>query len=306
MGERGRVDTVGGLYVALASLQFGVVVVLGKIVIDHGYPTTSLLAIRFGIAAVIMAGILGALRRPLAAARGEGWRLALLGVAGYGVEATLFFTALHHGGPAAVTLLFFTYPVLVMLFAALTGKGLPGPLVLTALVAGVAGAALVVAGSGGLEVTTTGIAFALASAFVFSLYLTGADAVLNRTDSLTASMWVSGAAAIGLAAFAAATGHARLPHGSHQWVPVVIIALFSVGAFICLFAGLRRLGAVRTSIVAASEPLAAAALSVVFLGERLYAGTIAGGVFILAAAVIASLARAGRPRTQTSVEPPLP
>ena len=57
--------------------------------------------------------------------------------------------------------------------------------------------------------------------------------------------------------------------------------------------GLRRLGSVRTSIVAASEPLAATALAVAFLNEPLRAGTVAGGVLILGGAVAASLARGG-------------
>ena len=293
-GERDRVDALGGIFVGLAALQFGVVVILGKILANARFPTLSLLAIRFGLAAVIMVAILVAIRQPLAAAPGEGWRLAILGVAGYAVESSLFFSALHHGGAAAVTLLFFTYPVWVTLLSLAAGKGPPARLVLFSLVAAVGGASLVVVGSGGLEITNAGIAFAFGSALAFALYLTGADLVLKETNSLTGSMWVSGSAAIGLGALAVVTGSARLPHGSHQWVPIVIIAAFTAGAFICLFAGLRRLGAVRTSIVASTEPLVAAVLSVIFLGERLFGGTIAGGVLILVGAVTASLARAGR------------
>jgi len=71
------------------------------------------------------------------------------------------------------------------------------------------------------------------------------------------------------------------------------MAAFTAGAFVCLFAGLRRLGAVRTSIVAATEPLAAAALAVIFLSERLHAGTVLGGLLILAGAIAASIARQG-------------
>ena len=87
------------------------------------------------------------------------------------------------------------------------------------------------------------------------------------------------------------TGCARLPATAHQWISVLAVAACTAGAFFFLFAGLRRLGAVRTSIVAASEPLAAAVLSVIFLHERLYAGTIVGGLLILGAAVTAAMAR---------------
>jgi drug/metabolite transporter (DMT)-like permease len=286
-------DLLGGTLIVLTSLQFGAVVVLGKVATRRGLGETSLLAFRFAIAALLMAGALFAVRQPLRAAKGEGWRLFGLGVAGYAVEAELFFAALPHGTVPAVTLLFFTYPVFVALLALATGKGLPGWLLGGALASAMAGAAVVVLAGGRAAIDSTGVGFALGSALTFSLYLVGAGAVLKRTNSLTGSMWVSAAAGIALGVFAEATGKAQLPRGWHQWGPVIGMAAFTAGAFVCLFAGLRRLGAVRTSIVAATEPLAAAALAVIFLSERLDAGTVLGGLLILAGAIAASIARRG-------------
>jgi drug/metabolite transporter (DMT)-like permease len=299
--EAGRVDALGGVFVVLAAFQFGGVVVLGKIVTDHGLPVASFLAIRFGLAGVMLAIALAALGQPLLAARGERLPLAVLGMAGYAVEAALFFAAVKRGSAAAVTLLFYTYPVWVTLAALVLGQGLPGLLLGASLASAVAGAALVIVSSGGLDITTVGIAFALASAFTFAVYLTGADAVLRRTNALTGSMWVSAAAGVALAVFAGATGSAELPDGGGQWAAVAATAAFTAGAFVCLFAGLRRLGAVRTSIVSAMEPLVASMLAVIFLNESLRPGTIWGGVLILAGAIAASLAR-----RQPMGEPPVP
>ncbi len=290
-----RAELLGGASIGLAAMLFGGVVILGKIVTDRHVPVPSFLALRFGIAGVLMIVMLAALRRPLRPVRGEGWRLTLLGAVGYAAESALFFLAIRHGGPAAVTLLFFTYPVWVALLAVVTGRGLPGALVLAALVAAVTGAALVVVGSGGLDITGAGIAFALASALTYSLYLTGADRVLRRTDSLTGAMWVSASAATALGVAAFVTGNAGVPHDGLLWLAVVGTAAFTAGAFFFLFEGLRRLGAVRTAIVSAAEPLVAAILSVIVFDERLYAGTIVGGALILAGAIAASVARAEAP-----------
>jgi len=284
-------EAAGGLLVGLAALLFGGVVVLGKIVENSGLPVPAFLSIRFGVAAILLAAALAATRQPLRAARGERLPLAALGTAGYAVESGLFFAALRHGSAAAVTLLFFTYPVLVAVVAILMGRGLPGWLLGGSLMAAVGGAALVVLSSGGLDITTAGIALAFAAALTFALYLTLAERVLKRTGSITGSMWVSAAASVALGGLALASGGARWPGGWHEWGPVLTTAVFTAGAFVCLFAGLRRLGSVRTSIVAASEPLAATALAVVFLNEPLRAGTVAGGVLILGGAVAASLAR---------------
>jgi drug/metabolite transporter (DMT)-like permease len=146
------------------------------------------------------------------------------------------------------------------------------------------------------------VILALGSALTFSLYLIGADTVLERTNSLTGSMWVSAAAAVGLTVFALASSSGQWPVGWRQWAPVLASAAFTAGAFGCLFAGLRRLGAVRTSIIAASEPLSATFLAVLFLNDRLRASLVIGGLLILAGAVTASLAR----REPAGVEPPVP
>jgi drug/metabolite transporter (DMT)-like permease len=296
---------LGAVFVVLTSLQFGSVVILGKIASRRGLPVTSLLAVRFGIAAALLALALAGLRMPMAAAKEEGWRLVVLGMAGYALEAALFFAGLRHGTAAAVTLLFFTYPVLVALIAFLTGKGLPGWLLGGALAFALAGSALVVLASGGVDVKAVGVAFALGSSFTYALYLVGAEAVLKVTNSLAGALWVSASAALALAAAALASGSGRWPHGIKEWVPVVGMGVFTAGAFATLFAGLRRLGAVRTAILSATEPLTAAILAAIFLGEKIRPGTVTGGALILAGAVTASLARRPRP-FPSRVEPPGP
>jgi DME family drug/metabolite transporter len=276
--------------------------VLGKIATRAGgLPIPSMLAVRFAVSATLLAAALVVLRRPLRAAPGEGWRLAVLGAVGYSVEAVFFFAGLKHATAAAATLLFFTYPVAVAAGAFLLGRGLPGWLLGAALAGAVGGAAVVAVSGGGVDIDGIGVALELGSALTFAVYLVGAEAVLRRTDSLTGAMWVAAAAAAGLAAYAAISGTADAPSGWRQWGPVLGMGAFTAGAFFTLFAGLRRLGAVRTAILSASEPLTAAALAAVFLGERVGGGTVVGGLMILCAAVAASVARGRAP-----AEPPIP
>jgi len=277
--------------VALSALCFGSVVVLGKHELEGGITVYSLLAIRFGVAAVVLFALLVALRRSLAAAEGERAGLALLAVCGYAVEATLFFLALEHGTAAAVTLLFFIYPVVVTLMSWVVGGGRPGRLTLLALVCAVSGAAVVVATGTGLSIQARGVVAALGAATTYSVYLVGTDHVLRRTSPLTSAMWVSAGASLGLFAFAALTGNGSFPDGWGEWWPVIAMGLATAAAFVCLLEGIRRIGAIRTAIVSAMEPLAAAALAVVFLGESVTGGIALGGALILVGAVATSLAR---------------
>jgi len=284
---------VGGLFIVAASFQFGIVVVLGKILTrgPRALDVPTMLAVRFAFGAVLLLAVLAVLRRPALPARTERVPLALLAMFGYAVEASLFFLAATHGEAAAVTLLFFTYPILVTLGSMALGQGAPGWMIGASLLCALAGASLVILASGGLAITGLGVLFALGAATVYSGYLLGADRVLRRTDALAGAMWVSLFASLALAVVALVTGHAEVPRGLRQWAPLFGMGAATAGAFVCLFAGLRRLGPVRTAIVAATEPLSATVLAFLFLDEPIRAGVVGGGVLILAGAVTASLAR---------------
>ena len=293
-----RRDLFGGVLAAAASLQFGVIVVVGKRVLERGMTVESMLAFRFSVAASLLVLVLVALRRPLLAAPGERVGTAALAVFGYGVEATFFFTAARHGTAAAVTLLFFTYPVFVTIGAWFVGSGAPARLTVAALVLAVVGAVIVAGTGAGLSIETTGVVFALAAALTYSAYLLGADAVLRRTHPLTSAMWISAGASIGLFVFSTVSGRYTSPTSAADWWSLLAMGAASAGAFVCLMGALQRIGAVRTAIVLATEPLSAALLGYLFLGEAVDAGTAIGGGLILVAAVMASLARAAMPREQ--------
>ena len=293
-----RRDVVGGLLAAAASLQFGAIVVLGKRVLQRGMTVESMLAQRFGVAAVVLAICLVTLRRPLLAEPGERAGLAALAVFGYAIEASLFFTAARHGTAAAVTLLFFTYPVFVTLGVWLIGRGAPARLTLLALACAVAGAAIVAGTGAGLAIETAGVVFALAAAVTYSAYLLGSDLVLRRTSPLTSALWVSAGASVGLFVFSAIAGLYTPPQVTADWWAILAMGLGTAGAFVCLLGALQRIGAVRTAIVSATEPLSAAFLGWVFLDESVSAGTAIGGALILVGAVVASLARAATPQEQ--------
>lgn len=292
--REGRRDPVGGVFVGVASILFAGTVILGDIAMRDDLPVASMLAIRFGTAAVVLAVVQVALRRPLRPAPREGRWLVALGAVGYALESGLFFLGLARGTAAAVTLLFFTYPVWVALLSAALGAGPPGWLVGGSLVAAVAGAAIVVTSSGGLDITGAGIAFALGASVTFTFYLLGVDALVRATSPLVSAMWVSGSAALGLGSFAVVSGVGRWPVGTAEWLPVLGMGGLTAGAFILLFLGLRRIGPVRTSIIAAGEPVATSLLAVLFLDQALRPGVALGGALILAGAVAASLARGPR------------
>jgi drug/metabolite transporter (DMT)-like permease len=293
VGGKGRRDVVGGLIVAATGGLFGAVVVLGRSVAGE-IPVTTLLAIRFGVAAVVLGCWLVVTGRGLRPQEGEWLALVGLGAIGYAVESALFFLALERGTAATVTLLFYTYPVWVAVLGALTGLGMPGLLLVGALVAAVTGAGIVAATGEGLDISTLGIVFSLASAVAISFYLVAYEGLVRRTPALVAAMWVALGAAAAQGAYAVVSGTGSVPADGQQWLTVVAMGVLTSAAFAGLLIGVQRLGSLRTAIVSSLEPVFAAVLALLFLGEALQGGVFVGGLLILAGATAATVARSPR------------
>jgi drug/metabolite transporter (DMT)-like permease len=291
-----RNDLLGGLSAAASAILFGAIIIWGRFVLERGIPVETMLSIRFAIGARVLTGAIFVRRRPVLAEPGERLRLVLLSLFGYAIEASIYFTATQHGTVASVTLLFFLYPVFVTMWAWAFGGRLPARLTIIALLCAVGGAAIVVGTGTGLAIDGVGVVLAITTAFTYSAYLTGADLLIKRTNALTSAMWVSAFASLGLFVFANAVGHWQVPSGAAEWGPLVGMGLASGAAFFFLMEALNRIGAVRTAIISAMEPLAAAVLGLTFLDESVTVGVAVGGLLILAGSVLASLART--PTTQ--------
>ena len=286
-------DLRGPALAVAAGILFGVVVIAGKPALGGDLPF-DLLAWRFGGTCLGLAVVAVATRRPLLLVPGERLPILAAGSFGYGVEASLFFAALNHGSAAAVTLLFYTYPVYTMLIALLTKRLPHGRPLWLALVLAMAGVVVLVAGGESIAIEAVGVALALSCALAFTLYLTLTDLALRRSNPLSAGIWLSGGASAFCFTAAFVTGTFAVPSGWDGWGPIVVMAAATAGAFVCMLAAIQRIGAVRTAIICVFEPLSVAVLGAVWLDEPLTVTIVVGGVLILLGAVLSTQVRGER------------
>jgi drug/metabolite transporter (DMT)-like permease len=288
-----RQELLGSTLSALMALQFAAVVMFGKEVAAGDLPFP-MLAIRFAGQAGLLFVVLLLLRKPLAPAPGERLPLVLAATIGYGTEAALFFSALNHGKAGAVTLLFYLYPVWVMLVTIGLDRRPPGWRLFVALLLALGGSAVVIVGGGEVEVAPLGILLALATSIAYTAYLITADRTVRRTDPVTAAAWLGAGAATSNVVFSLVFV-TDLPDAS-SWPFLLGMAVFSAGAFAAMLGGLQLLGAVRNAIIGVMEPLGVAVLAAFFLDEPVTAPTAIGGVLILGGAILATLVRTTRVR----------
>jgi drug/metabolite transporter (DMT)-like permease len=287
------VDLTGSLLAVAMGVLFAFVVIFGKNLL-HGEAPFTLLFFRFGVTALLIAAVAVATGRPLVPEPGERLGLALAGLFGYGVESALYFGALNHGSAATVTLLFYLYPVWVMVVAALLDREVPAGALVLALIMALAGGAVVILGGAGVDIAALGVVLAILCSLAYTAYLTAADRVARRSLPLTTGLWVAAGASVANLSFALVTGTWTMPSGDLAALRVFAMGAFTAGAFVCMMASLQRIGAVRNGIIGVLEPLTVAALAAVFLAEPITVSVVVGGVLILGAGVLATLA--GRPR----------
>lgn len=282
-----------GPALCLASAAFfGAMAVFGKLAYEAGVSPTALLLIRFSLAAVLLVLILVVrpnLRRgrtPVNRARAYGIAFGL-GAIGYALQAGLYFAALERMDASLLSLILYTYPVLVTLAAVALGRDRLTPARAVALIAASCGTLLVLLGAGAISFHPFAAMLAFGSAATYTVYILVSDTVVHQLPPVVLSAFVMTGAAVALGIRALFTGGIDLGFEPAGWLWLACIAVVStVIAMLAFFAGLRRTGPSTASILSTFEPVVTTVLAAITLGEMLSSMQIAGGVLVLSSAAV--------------------
>ena len=205
--------STGTLLCLASAAAFGAMGIFGKLAYDDGATVSTLLAVRFALAAVLFwlfmaysgrARALRALpRRDVAIA------LALGGI-GYSAQAGAYFAALDRIDASLLALLVYTYPTIVTVAAIALGRERANRRTAAALVLASTGLVLVLAGAGGAELDPIGTGLGLAAAVVYSVYILTSEGVAARIGTLALSTLVCTGAATTLTLAGLALGDLNL------------------------------------------------------------------------------------------------
>ncbi|MEV6599423.1 DMT family transporter [Actinoplanes sp. NPDC051346] len=299
---------MGPLLCLVSAACFGAMAIFGKLAYDAGVTPGALLLVRFTLAAVLLAAVLllrPGLRRAEphphrgepAVGRGRALATAVgLGAVGYAAQASLFFAALRRMDASLLSLILYTYPVLVTVAAVLLGRERLTPARVVALLVASLGTLLVLLGAGGGSFAPVPALLAFGAAITYTIYILVADTVVHRLAPVVLSTLVMTGAAGTLGARALLTGGVDLDFPVSGWLWLAGIAVVStVVAMLAFFAGLKRTGPSTAAILSTFEPVVTTALAALTLGESLNPVQLAGGVLVLSCVAILQL-RPIRPR----------
>jgi drug/metabolite transporter (DMT)-like permease len=303
MSATGAREGHGVALVLVSAACFGALGIFSQLAYRAGVTVVGLLWGRYLLAATVLwlAVVLGRRARP----RGRSIPIGLALGAGYSTQAVLFAESLRHLEAGLADLLYFAYPVVVVVLATLLRRERWSRRRTGAVAA--AGAGIVIGVSGGGTVDPAGVTLALLAALGYAGYVLASSALLKGLDPIGLAALLCTGASLLLGGDALANGVAIPGHGPSGLALIVATALLStvlgIGAFL---AGIRGLGPSRASIVSSVEPALTAAFGFAAFGNRfgpvqmLGVALVFGSVLILEVRVPNALRR-GRPARRATV-----
>lgn len=297
---------LGLLAVVGAAACWGVAAAVAKDLFDSGVEPLELAQARSYIAAVGFSLLPGAWSAaPVGSASGPKWRRrlgidrksapALIGL-GLSIPAVngVYYLAIQRLAVAVALVLEYSAPVLVVAWTAIRTRKFPRPLLLGTLAAAVVGVVFVAelpAGDIG-SLDGIGLMLGLAAAVFFSTYTLLNEAAGARLGPIPAMARAFAVAALFWLVYQIPRG---FPHALVDSENILRVLFIGIGGtlvpFLLFIWGVSKVKSEKAAIAATIEPPLAGAIAWLWLGERLSAMQVGGGLLILAAVAALQLER---------------
>jgi drug/metabolite transporter (DMT)-like permease len=287
---------VGRAQVLLSAVGFGTIGAASKLAYASGIDAALLLALRFLVAAIALwAYFLIFNRDAIRIGRKELATCAGLGLAGYGIFSNLVFKAFETTPASIVGLLFFSYPVFVILLDWVVSKERPDAQLWIGALMILCGISVGVLGTlaGGFQV---GLLLALAGAAWYAAYVVATRRLLVDLKPQTVALYVTSFAALGFWAMGGPViAHLHLVTGQAMLIVLWIGLISTVLALLSFFSGLEKLGSAEASQIGTFELIVSLTLAAFLLGERIGLPLILGASLILAGIVMGQIKSSNHP-----------
>jgi drug/metabolite transporter (DMT)-like permease len=281
----------GALCALTAAVIWGGMYVVSKVVLDS-IPPLTLVAIRFGLCSVVLFAALRLTKAKLVA-RQDLWKVALIGVIGFGISIVAQNVGTKLTNASMGALVTSASPAFMILFAALPMLGVNEPITrrkLLSLALATLGVGIVIAPTE-FSSSLFGNVMLLMAALTWGLYSVLIRAAVRDYPTLTVSAYAGLSGAL-CTALLAPIELSFTPIGALTptiLLGVIYLALVSTALAMYLWnKALELLGAGITSIFFFAQPVAGAWLGWLFLSERLEANFFVGGAMILGAVGLAT------------------
>ncbi|MDH5440008.1 MAG: DMT family transporter [Candidatus Bathyarchaeota archaeon] len=279
----------GIMFVLVSAVSFGLMPIFARFAYRNGVGVQELLFMRF-VLAVLLTGIsLRVTGKLIMPQRNHLLILFALGGIGYYLQSTFYFTALLYVPVSVVALVLYTYPAFVTVCSLVLGWEKFSVSVVLSLLLALLG--LVLVANPIIDAAATGILIALGAPITYTAYILVSKRVLEGLSGEVGSFYVMGSASLSFGISGLATGGLHLAWNVEAWIWVIMIGLISTSlAAAMFFKGLKLVGPSRASILSTAELITSVVAASIIFDELLSVTQLIGGLLILLATALASLA----------------
>jgi drug/metabolite transporter (DMT)-like permease len=298
--SRRREETRTDLGLLLLALVWGVNFPLLKAILTELGPL-ALNALRFPLAAFVLAAALRSRRRRPALERRDVPRILALAAVGHVAYQLAFIHGIDGTRAGNASLILATTPVWALVLSVARGHEEVGLLLRVGVGATVVGMVLVVLGRGevvgvGAD-TLRGDLLMVAAALLWAVYTVGGRRPVGRYGSLRVTAWTLWAGTPGIVVAGIpqlrATDWGTVP--AWVWAGTAFSGVFAVAlAYLIWYRSVRTIGTARTAVASNGVPVVALVTAWVWLGETPTALQVAGAVVILAGLAATRRGRRGQ------------
>ncbi len=275
----------GVLVTLLSTICFGLAPIFGKLAYRAAVTPFTLVALRTVIAAALLWACYLAFWPQVIPIRWQN----LLGCIGMGVTngvgSLFYYTGLARLDASLAQLLYTLYPIWVFIFLSAAGHRV-SRLALLRLALALLGGYLLTH-TGGRPLDWLGVMLMLSSGACYAWHLVLGQWTLADLDSRTVTLYALSTMAIVVTIARLATGVPWTPISFQGWTAILLLGLIPTAlARLLVFAGLRQLGGVQTSLLGVAELLVALLVAFILLGERLSLWQWIGGDLLVTSVLL--------------------
>lgn len=251
-----------------------------------GVNVDSVIFYRYGLAMIMLAGVMLLQKKSFAIGRRELVICFLLGFI-FAISSIALFSSFHYMEAGMACTLLFIYPVMVAVIMALFFKERITFAAGLAIAMAIPGVGMLYYGGGEITMSTTGMLMVMFSALAYALYIV----ILNRSRlylppvTLTFFVMLFGTLAVALHSLLGEEYHLQLLVDVRQWLWVLMLAIVpTVFSLVLMTVAIKSIGPTPTAIMGALEPVTAVAIGVTVFNES-FTPRIAAGMLLILLAV---------------------
>jgi len=285
-----RKQLAGIIEITLGSLGFGFLGIFGKWAFASGLGVGELLTYRFIIAALVLwVSLFFISRDKIFIPRSQILISAGLGIFGYAVFATLYFTAVKGMSVGLAALLLYTYPFWVSLLGHFFLKERMSKTQWLYLLGASIGVSCLLWGQFHVSNSAALIA-GLGSALTYAAYILFSARYQNNVKPISSSLYVITFGAMALALYHQPNLKMWEVLSSYQWQVVLGIAIIAtIFPMTLILAGLQKLKSSQAALISMLEPVTAAVAAGILLHETMSPLQLVGATLVIACLALSIL-----------------